>query len=92
MAAEVTFWTEEKLTTLIEKTITRALDEQQKNLFNIISGNFEISKQQIAELKKEINELRQSIEHTENVLEDKVTRVQENLGHTENRVQEMYGY
>ena len=26
----------------------RALDEQQKSLLNIISGNFEISKQQIA--------------------------------------------
>ena len=80
------------MTTLIEKVITRALDEQQKNLFNIISSNSEISKQQIAELKKEINELRQSIEHTENVLEDKVARVEENLGHIESRVQEMYDY
>ena len=77
MADEVTLWTEEKLTTLIEKMITRALDEQQKNLFNIISGNFEISKQQIVELKKETNELRKSIEHTENVLEAKVARVEE---------------
>ena len=50
--------------TLIEKVITRALDKQQKNVFNIVSGNFEISKQQIAELEKEINESRQSIEHT----------------------------
>ena len=33
-------WTEKKLTTLTEKIITRALDEQQKNLFNIISGNY----------------------------------------------------
>ena len=48
MADEATIWTEGKLTTLIEKIITRALDEQQNNLFNIISGNFEISKQQIA--------------------------------------------
>ena len=44
MADEATLWTEEKLTTLIAKKITRALDEQQKNLFNITSGNFEISK------------------------------------------------
>ena len=35
---------------------------------------------QIVELKKEINKLRQSIEYTENVLRDKVTRVEENLG------------
>ena len=92
MADEATLWTEEKLTTVIEKIITRALDEQQKSLFNIISGNFEISKQQISELKKEINELRQSIEHTEKVLEDKVARVEENLGHIESRVQEIYDY
>ena len=90
MVGEATLWTEEKLTTLIEKIIMRALDEQQKNLLNIISGIFEILKQQIGELKKEINELRQGIEHTENVLEDKVARVEENLGHIENRVQEMY--
>ena len=92
MAYKASLWTEEKLTTLIEKIITRALDKQQKYLFNIISGNFEISKQQIVELKKEINELRQSIEHTENVLEDKVARVEENLGRIESRVQEVYNY
>ena len=75
---KATFRTEEKLTTLIEKIITKALDEQQKNLFNIIKGNFEISKQHIAELRKEIHELRQSTEHAENVLEDRVARVEEN--------------
>ena len=59
---------------------------------NIISGNFEISKQQIAELKKEINKLRQNIEHTKNVLKDKVERVEENLRHIEVQVQEMYDF
>ena len=44
----------------------------------------EISEQQIAELRKEINELRQSI--TENILEDKIARVEANLGHIESRV------
>ena len=39
-----TFWTEKKLKALIETIIARALDEQQKNLFNIISGNFKILK------------------------------------------------
>ena len=61
MVDKATLWIEEKLTKLIEKIITRALDEKQKNLFIIISGDFEILKQQIAELRKEINELRQSI-------------------------------
>ena len=61
-------------------------------MFNIISGNFEISRQQIAELKKEINEIKQNIEHTENVLNDKVERVEENLEHIESRVQQIYDY
>ena len=69
MAGETTFWTEGKLATLMAKIISRAL-EQQQNFFNITSGDFEISVQQIAEPKKEINELRQTIEHTEDVFED----------------------
>ena len=86
MADEAKLWTEENLTTLIEKIRRRALDEQQKDFFNSINGNFKISKQQIAEVKKEIKELRQSIEHIENVLEDKVARVEENLGRIESHV------
>ena len=50
---EATFSTEKILTTLIEKLIAKALNEQQKNLLNIATGNSEISKQQIAELKKQ---------------------------------------
>ena len=80
----------ENLKIIIGKIITRALDEQQKNLFNIISGTFEISKQQMSELIKEINELRNSIENTENVLEDKEARVEENLPHIECGVRETY--
>lgn len=49
---EATFSTEKILTTLIEKLIAKALNEQQKNLLNIATGNSEIAKQQIAELKK----------------------------------------
>ena len=78
------------MTTLTEKIIARALDEQQKNVFNIISGNFEISKQQTDELKKEVNELRHSIEYTENVFEDKVACMEEKLGHTESCIEEMH--
>ena len=84
--------TDEKLTTLIEKIITKALDEQQKNSFNIIKDNFEISKQQIAVLKREINELRQSREQAENVLEDRVARVEEKSRNIESRIRETYDY
>ena len=80
------------MTTLVEKIITKALDEHQKNLFNIIKDNFEISKQQIAVLKREINELRQSTEHAENVLEDRVARVQEKSRNIESHIRETYDY
>ena len=56
--------------------MTRAIDEEQKNFFKIISSTSEISKQQIAELKKEINELRQSTIDTENLL----AHMEQNLG------------
>ena len=61
-------------------------------MFNIIRGDFGISKLPIDELKKEVNELRHNIEHTKNVLEDNVARVEENLEHIESRAQEMYDY
>ena len=66
------------MATLIEKITTRVFDEKQMNFFNIIRGNFKISKHQIAELKKKNknnNELRQNIEHAKNVLEEGVARM-----------------
>ena len=61
-------------------------------MLNIIKGNFEISKQQVAELKNELNELRQSIERIEYVLEDRIACVEKKLGNLESRIQEMYDY
>ena len=61
-----------------------------RKIDNTLSGNFEIPEQQIDELKKKVNELRYRIEHTENVLENKVARVEENLGHIDSHAHEMY--
>ena len=58
-------------------------------MFNIISGNWKISNRHIAELKKETTEISQSIEHTENFLEDMVQRVEEYLVHIASHAQEM---
>ena len=41
MTDKVMFWIAKKLTILIEKTKTGALDEQQNHLLEFISGNFE---------------------------------------------------
>ena len=54
-----TLWTEKNLAKLVANIITRAAVEQQTNLFSIIIGNFESSKQQIVGLKKEINKIQQ---------------------------------
>ena len=54
-----TLWTEKNLAKLVAIIITRAAVEQQTNLFSIIIGNFESSKQQIVGLKKEINKIQQ---------------------------------
>lgn len=51
---EATLWTKEKLTARIEKMMTKTLDEQQRNMLNIMKGDFEISKQKNPELKKEV--------------------------------------
>ena len=63
----------------LQKNNNKSTWWETKELFNTIIGNFEISKQQIFELKKEIDELRWSIENTDNVLEDKEARVKERI-------------
>ena len=51
--------------------------EQQKNLFNIVSGNFKTANCWAQKGNQ------RSIEHTKNVLEDNVARLEENLGNIE---------
>ena len=84
---------------LVAKITTGALDKQQNNLFNIISGNFGISKQQIAEFKKEINELkenqRKSTKHKTywKRFQEMVPRLERDLANIEEGyAQEMYDY
>ena len=60
---------EEKLTTLIREIIKEEFEKQQKNLINLISGNFEITTKEIKSIKSEMNYLKKSIEFTKNVLE-----------------------
>ena len=59
--------------------------EQQKNLFNIVSGNFKTANCWAQKGNQRIKA--KHIEHTENVLEAMVEHVEENLWHIESRVQ-----
>ena len=53
--------------------------KQQKQTSKFIQKNLVITKQEIGKLREEINDLKKSIEFTENVLEEKVTKVDQNV-------------
>ena len=63
---------EERLTALMKKIFAEESGKQQQSLLKLISGNFEITMKEIKNIKSEVNELKKSIEFTEQVLEEKV--------------------
>ena len=54
-------------------------ETQQKNLLNLISGNFDITMTEIKKVQSDINELKASLEHTETVLEEKVAKAEKKV-------------
>ena len=80
MAEEHTTLNKEKLTQLIRKIFQEEFRKQEVYITNIISSNFkitteEIKKSQIKELKKEVTDLKSSMEHTDADLSDLSNRV-----------------
>ena len=61
--------------TVFEEEIAK----QQQQISKIIENNLVITKQEIGKLREEINDLKKSIEFTENVLEEKVAKVEQNV-------------
>ena len=59
-------------------------------MLNLISGNLEITMKEIKSIKTEMNDLKKSIEFTENVLEEKVQKCQEKAEHLDERIREIY--
>ena len=57
---------EESITKLIKKVFKDEFKKQEQNLAKIISGNIEITMQEIKSLKNEVNELKKSMEFTQN--------------------------
>ena len=80
----------ERLTTLIREIFREEFEKQQKNLLNVISGNLEITMKEIKSIKTEMNDLKKSIEFTENVQEEKVQKCQEKAEQLDERIQEIY--
>ena len=61
-----------RLKTLMKQIFKEKFEKQQKNLLNLVSGNFDITMTEIRKVQSDINELKASLEHTETVLEEKV--------------------
>ena len=82
IAEEHTTLNEEKLTQLIRKIFQGEFKKQEVHTTNIISSNFKItieeikkSQEQTKELKKEVTDLKSSVEHTDADLNDLSNRV-----------------
>ena len=100
MAEASTFFNEENIK-VIRNISKEEFEKQEKNIGNLISGNFKITMEEIKksqdeiknlgkEIGKEICELRSSLEFTENVLEEKVKKLEERCENMETELQEFY--
>ena len=71
-------FTEENIKTLIKEIFQEEFKKQAENKTNLINGNFKLTMQVIHGLKNEINDLRKSLEFTQNNLEEKVDDAEKN--------------
>ena len=83
---------EERITKLIKKVFEDEFKTQEQNLAKIISGNLEITMQEIKSLKNEVNELKKSMEFTQNDLEEIGNNVEENMCKVKEDLKELYEY
>ena len=91
-ATKCTCLSGEKLTELIKSIFKEEFEIQQRNIITLISGNFEITMQEIKKVNNEINELKTSIEQTDEVLQERMEKIEENYDHINSKVNEIYEY
>ena len=72
-------FTEDNMRTLIKEIFQEKFKKQVENITNLISGNFKLTMQEIHSLKNEVNDLRKSLEFTQNNLEEKVENVERRM-------------
>ena len=84
--------TEERLTILIKSIFAEEFQKQEKNIVNIISGNFEITMKEIKDLKAEVSDLKDSLEFTGNFIEKKAEKLETELDDLKGKVQEIWDY
>ena len=96
MAERSTFFNEKNMK-VIRNIFKEEFEKQEKNIGNLISANFKITMEEIKKpqdkiknLGKEICDLRSSLEFTENVLKEKVKKLEEPCKNMETELQELY--
>ena len=83
---------EERLQILIKNIFAEEFQKQKKNVINIINGNFEITMKEIKDLKAEVNDLKDSLEFTEHVIEKKEEKLEIELDNLDDKVQDIWDY
>ena len=84
--------TEERLQIWIKNILAEEFQKQEKNIINIISGNFEITMKEIKDLKAEVSDIKGSLEFTEIFIEKKVEKLKTELDSLEDKVQDIWDY
>ena len=74
-----TSFDKEKITKLIKKVFEEEFKRQEVNSTNIISINFPLTMEDIKSLKKEVNDLKESIEFMQNDFEEKAADVEKKI-------------
>ena len=83
---------EDRLKTLMKEIFKEEFEKQQKNLLNLISGNFDIIITEIKKVQSDINELKASLEYTDTVLEEKVAKVEKKIEKLQEQINELWNY
>ena len=68
-----------RLKTLMKEIFKEEFEKEQKNLLNLISGNFDITMTKIKEVQSDINELIASLKHTETAQEENVAKAEKKV-------------
>ena len=92
MAKAHTCITGEILQILIKNIFAEEFQKEERNIFNIISGNFEITMKEIKDFKAEVSDFTDSFKFTENVREKKVEKLEAELNNREDKVQDIWDY
>ena len=86
MATEPTCISEERLAFLMKEISQVEFKSQELKILDIISGNFEITMNEMKNLKQEISELKSSLDFKEDVLKKKVEKLEESMKYVDARV------